>query len=137
MVHQSRNINTLQLNPFPITFACFSLILTFCFVLILFSLSLLFQSTKLIIPLLHILIALFLNITIIQTYIFLLFFFCFLSYIDVMHVYAQLYATKYPINESMFVNSAMTNNRKMFYYLIFVMVIKSKLYCNNIDIKIR
>ena len=31
-----------------------------------------------------------------------------------MHVYAQLYATKYPINESMFVNSAMTNNRKMF-----------------------
>ena len=34
-------------------------------------------------------------------------------YIDVMHVYAQLYATKYPINESMFVNSAMTNNRKM------------------------
>ena len=29
-----------------------------------------------------------------------------------MHVYAQLYATKYPINESMFVNSPMAINRK-------------------------
>ena len=31
-----------------------------------------------------------------------------------MHVYAQLYATKYPINGSMFVNSPMVNNRKTF-----------------------
>ena len=48
-----------------------------------------------------------------------------------MHVYAQLYATKYPINGSMFVNSAMANNRKNIYYS-FLFVMKTIYYPTSI-----